>query len=108
MKEILCFGDSNTYGLIPGTTRRYDRETRWTGILAEKLYDKGYRIIEEGLCGRTSVFDDATRDGRNGAKVMYESDAAMPAYCLEDYFEPSRFDGRELVQAVTLDFSAQE
>ena len=37
MKEILCFGDSNTYGLIPGTTRRYDRETRWTGILAEKL-----------------------------------------------------------------------
>ncbi len=47
MKEILCFGDSNTYGLIPGTTRRYDRETRWTGILAEKLYDKGYRIIEE-------------------------------------------------------------
>ena len=26
MKEILCFGDSNTYGLIPGTTRRYDRE----------------------------------------------------------------------------------
>ena len=64
MKEILCFGDSNTYGLIPGTTRRYDRETRWTGILAEKLYDKGYRIIEEGLCGRTSVFDDATRDGK--------------------------------------------
>ena len=70
MKEILCFGDSNTYGLIPGTNRRYDRETRWTGILAEKLYDKGYRIIEEGLCGRTSVFDDATRDGRNGAKVL--------------------------------------
>ena len=70
MKEILCFGDSNTYGLIPGTTRRYDRETRWTGILAEKLYDRGYRIIEEGLCGRTSVFDDATRDGRNGAKVL--------------------------------------
>ena len=39
-------------------------------FLAEKLYDKGYRIIEEGLCGRTSVFDDATRDGRNGAKVL--------------------------------------
>ena len=45
MKEILCFGDSNTYGLIPGTNRIYDRETRWTGILAEKLYDKGYRNI---------------------------------------------------------------
>ena len=42
------------------------------------------------------------------ALMVYESDAAMPAYCLEDYFEPSRFDGRELVQAVTLEFSAQE
>ena len=41
------------------------------------------------------------------ALMVYESDAAMPAYCLEDYFEPSRFDGRELVQAVTLEFSAQ-
>lgn len=70
MKEILCFGDSNTYGLIPGTTKRYDRDTRWTGILANRLYDKGYRIIEEGLCGRTSVFDDETRDGRNGSKVL--------------------------------------
>ena len=36
MKEILCFGDSNTYGLIPGTNRRYNRETRWTGILSEE------------------------------------------------------------------------
>ena len=24
MKQILCFGDSNTYGLIPGTKDRYD------------------------------------------------------------------------------------
>ena len=31
MKEILCFGDSNTYGLIPGTKNRYGRDTRWTG-----------------------------------------------------------------------------
>lgn len=23
MKQILCFGDSNTYGLIPGTKERY-------------------------------------------------------------------------------------
>ena len=27
MKEILCFGDSNTYGLIPGTKERYGRDT---------------------------------------------------------------------------------
>ena len=54
----------------PRYNKKIWQETRWTGILAEKLYDKGYRIIEGGLCGRTSVFDDATRDGRNGAKVL--------------------------------------
>ena len=27
MKQILCFGDSNTYGLIPGTKDRYDWDT---------------------------------------------------------------------------------
>lgn len=30
MKQILCFGDSNTYGLIPGTAERYDCKVRWT------------------------------------------------------------------------------
>lgn len=36
MKQIVCFGDSNTYGLIPGTTDRYDWNTRWTGIVGRK------------------------------------------------------------------------
>lgn len=70
MREILCFGDSNTYGLIPGTENRFDRNTRWTGILDKHLYAKGYRIIEEGLCGRTTRFDDRTREGRNGTKML--------------------------------------
>ena len=51
MKQILCFGDSNTFGLIPGTGNRYDWNIRWTGILDKNLREKGYRIIEEGLCG---------------------------------------------------------
>lgn len=70
MKEILCFGDSNTYGLIPGTQNRYDRDIRWTGILEKHLYKKGYRIIEEGLCGRTTIFDDLYREGRNGSSML--------------------------------------
>lgn len=56
MKHILCFGDSNTHGYIPGGGR-YDLNTRWTGRLA-KLLGSGYRIIEEGQNGRTSSFDD--------------------------------------------------
>ncbi len=66
LKQILCFGDSNTYGLIPGTKDRYDWNTRWTGILDSKVSKKGYRVIEEGLCGRTTVFEDAYRKGRKG------------------------------------------
>ena len=66
MGEILCYGDSNTYGLIPGTKDRYPRDIRWTGIIQERLRHKGYNIIEEGLCGRTTVFDDELRNGRRG------------------------------------------
>lgn len=70
MKEVLCFGDSNTYGLIPGTKERYDRSIRWTGILGEKLYGQDYRIVEEGLCGRTTIFEDELREGRRGADLL--------------------------------------
>lgn len=72
MKDILCFGDSNTYGLIPKEGGRYPWGIRWTSILNEKLGVENYRVIEEGLCGRTTVFDDPLRDYRNGAKVLPE------------------------------------
>ena len=32
MKKILCYGDSNTWGLIPGTQNRFPQNVRWTGI----------------------------------------------------------------------------
>ena len=70
MKQILCFGDSNTYGLIPGTKDRYPWEVRWTGILAEGIKEKGFQVVEEGLCGRTTVFEDELRDNRRGAAVL--------------------------------------
>ena len=56
MKRILCFGDSNTWGLIPGTDRRFADGVRWTSIIRNDLEQSGYEIIEEGLCGRTTVF----------------------------------------------------
>ena len=70
MKNILCFGDSNTYGLVPGTNKRYPFEVRWTGILSHKLGFEEYHVIEEGLCGRTTIFDDPLRDGRCGVKTL--------------------------------------
>ena len=70
MKHILCFGDSNTYGLIPQINGRYSWDERWTGILNSKLGLDNYRIIEDGLCGRTTIFEDPLRDNRNGSKIL--------------------------------------
>lgn len=70
MKQILCFGDSNTWGLIPKTGGRFPWGIRWTSILSEKLGQDKYHVVEEGLCGRTTVFDDPLRDGRCGVKVL--------------------------------------
>ena len=33
MKNILCFGDSNTWGYDPVTGSRYAYDVRWTGRL---------------------------------------------------------------------------
>lgn len=71
MKVILCFGDSNTYGRDPVTKGRLDRKTRWPGVLQNTLGEE-YYIIEEGLNGRTTVWDDPMRGGpkRNGSRYL--------------------------------------
>lgn len=70
MKQLLCYGDSNTWGLIPGTHDRYPWVTRWTGILQNNLNEYGIRVVEEGLCGRTTVSDDEYRENRNGLEAL--------------------------------------
>jgi lysophospholipase L1-like esterase len=71
MKTIVCFGDSNTYGRDPVTKGRLDRKIRWPGVLQNSLGDE-YYIIEEGLNGRTTVWDDPVRGGpkRNGSLYL--------------------------------------
>jgi len=49
-RTILCFGDSNTWGYDPASQDRL--ECRWPVILSNELGDE-YRVIEEGLSGRT-------------------------------------------------------
>lgn len=68
MKNILCFGDSNTFASHPlGGRHPYD--VRWTGRL-QALLGAEYRVIEEGLGGRTTVFDDQIAPGRNGRAAL--------------------------------------
>lgn len=64
MKSILCYGDSNTWGFVPGSfgiRERFDRNTRWTGRLQQLLGPTEYYIIEEGLNGRTTNLDYTTK-----------------------------------------------
>jgi lysophospholipase L1-like esterase len=69
MKRILCFGDSNTWGFDPATRDRLDEHSRWTRVLAREL-GKEYEIIEEGLNGRTTVWDDPMEAYRNGREYL--------------------------------------
>lgn len=74
MKNVLCFGDSNTWGFIPESIlapfpERHPLAVRWTGVLAREL-GSGYRVIEEGQNGRTTVHDDPFASMRNGKTVL--------------------------------------
>lgn len=64
-KTILCYGDSNTYGLMPVPGGRYPRKKRWTTILGEQL-GAGYVVVPEGLSGRTTAFDREGAPWKNG------------------------------------------
>ena len=68
-KTILCFGDSNTWGYNPVTQARYPRDERWPGVLRRELGD-GYLVIEEGLNGRTTVWDDPIEGYKNGKEYL--------------------------------------
>lgn len=69
MKRILCYGDSNTWGHIPCAGTRYPEDVRWTGVVS-RLLGTDYTIIEEGLNGRTTTFDDYYVEYRNGRKGL--------------------------------------
>ena len=68
-KHIICFGDSNTHGYDGITGGRFDEDRRWTTILGKLLGDD-YLVIEEGLGGRTTCFDDPLTEGLSGISVI--------------------------------------
>ena len=84
MKQILAFGDSNTWGLIPGTGERYPEYIRWTGILRKAAAKTGYTVLEDGVCGRTTVFRDPLRSGRKGLDsiAQYRTEDRLSAVVL--------------------------
>jgi len=77
MKTILCYGDSNTWGYSPSTQDRYGRDERWGGVLRNALGEE-YVVIEEGLNGRTTVWDDPVEG-------IYKNGKTYLTPCLESH-----------------------
>ena len=69
MKNILCFGDSNTWAYSPHDGTRFPPDIRWTGVLQSSL-GSDYRVIEEGLNGRTTFISEDERPLRSGSDVL--------------------------------------
>ena len=71
LKKILCFGDSNTYGYIPNNGARYDKNTRWTGVLSLLSHGK-FEIIEDGCNNRTAFAENPTGKIFTGYEILPE------------------------------------
>ncbi|MFQ8431366.1 SGNH/GDSL hydrolase family protein [Amaricoccus sp. W119] len=74
IRSVMCYGDSNTHGTMPmsalGDLGRFGPETRWPGVLAAAL-GEGWRVVEEGLPGRTTVMPDPIGGAhRNGLAIL--------------------------------------
>ena len=67
MLQILVYGDSLSWGIIPNTRRRLSFPERWPGVMEHALVDGGHqvRVIEDCLNGRRTAWDDPFKPGRN-------------------------------------------
>ena len=70
--HVLCFGDSNTWGYVPGSlnpvtdvVERFEFGKRWSGKIQLQSHHR-LQIYEEGLSGRTINIDDPEMPARNG------------------------------------------
>jgi lysophospholipase L1-like esterase len=70
MKTLVCFGDSNTWGYVPGSEgERFPRHVRWPTQLQHLLGDE-WEVIAEGLNGRTAAIERPDSEGRNGLPYL--------------------------------------
>lgn len=69
-KTVICFGDSNTHGYNSATMGRFSEQERWTCLL-DDLLGPSWRVYEEGMSGRTTVFDDPLFEGLSGLSHIF-------------------------------------
>ncbi len=66
--QILVYGDSLSWGVIPNTRQRFEFGKRWPGVMQRALSELGVpvRVIEDCLNGRRTAWEDPFKPGRNG------------------------------------------
>lgn len=74
--RIMIYGDSNTYGYNAETGGRFDKTIRWPGV-AQNILGTDYRIIEEGLNGRS------TRNGLSFIGLHTENNLPIDVMCVK-------------------------
>ena len=67
--NILCYGDSNTYGLTTDWKGRLPRDVRWPGRL-QVLLGEAHYVVDDGLIGRTCAIPDKHRYGRSAMDFL--------------------------------------
>ena len=69
MKQILVYGDSLSWGIIPGSRKRLAFDKRLPGVVEKHLLAQGHaiRVIENCLNGRRTVWSDPYKPGRDGS-----------------------------------------
>lgn len=74
-KHIVCLGDSNTHGYCADPADcedggiRFNENERWTRRL-QNLLGEEYLVVEEGLSGRTTCFDDPLHEGLSALQYI--------------------------------------
>jgi lysophospholipase L1-like esterase len=70
-RTLVCFGDSNTWGYVPGSEgERFPRDLRWPNRL-QQLLGAEWEVIAEGLNGRTASVERPDSEGRNGLPYLF-------------------------------------
>jgi lysophospholipase L1-like esterase len=68
VRHVFVYGDSMSWGIVPGSRRRLAFEDRWPGVLEAGLDrpNRRVRVSEDCLNGRRTVWEDPFKAGRNG------------------------------------------
>ena len=73
MTKILCFGDSITFGYMPGGVGRFGAGERYAGLLPA-LLGTGCSVFEDGVCGRSVLCGGCNFTDGHGDTVRLTAD----------------------------------